>query len=62
MAGHVECSVEVDKDGVKLCRLHKKPLLKVTAREQSATGESYPKIAEAWQCPVSGNSFLFPKF
>jgi hypothetical protein len=62
MAENVECSVGVDKNGVKTCRVHKKPLLEITALEQVSMGEAYPKIEEAWQCPVSGKSFMFPKF
>ena len=62
MADNVECSVELDKDGVKTCGLHKKPLLDITALEQIPMGGAYPEIREAWQCPVSGKSFMFPKF
>jgi hypothetical protein len=62
MAKNVECSVELDKDGVKTCAVHKIPLLEITASEQARMGEAYPEISEAWQCPVSGKTFMFPKF
>jgi hypothetical protein len=62
MAENVECSVEIGKDGVKTCSLHKEPLLEITALEQIPMGAAYPEIKEAWQCSVSGKSFMFPKF
>ena len=62
MAEDVGCSVELEKDGVKTCGFHKKPLLEITALEEIHMGEAYPEIREAWQCPVSGKTFMFPKY
>jgi hypothetical protein len=62
MSHSVECSVVLAQDGVKMCSLHKKPLFEMTALEQIPAGGAYPEINEAWQCPVSGKVFMFPKF
>ena len=59
MAEGVECWAENDKNGVKVCGLHKVPLQNITVFEQVPPGGPYPNTPEEWRRPKSESDKTF---
>jgi hypothetical protein len=58
MSAPHRCSVEGQKDGSKICSLHKQPLVETTRFEQEPEGKGNVE-SESFQCPVSKIIFRF---
>jgi hypothetical protein len=54
-----ECGIAFDKDGTRICKLHKVPLVQQTIKpiEPNPYGHPDPVMA-AWHCPESGKSLI----
>jgi hypothetical protein len=55
------CGVETQKDGTKICSLHKKPLVETTGFERVPEGKPYHMIDGAFLCPVSEKVIITPR-
>jgi len=62
MAETEQCGVETQKDGVKICSLHKQRLQETSVLEQVPEGKPYPNIQRSFICPVSQKVFIIPEF
>ena len=62
MAETDQCGVETQKDGTKICSLHKQPLVETTVLEQVPEGKDYSKWESSFLCPVSEKVITTPGF
>jgi hypothetical protein len=53
------CSVESQKDGTRICSLHKQPLVETTGLEQKPEGKGNVEWESSFECPVSKVIFKF---